>query len=102
MFTNYPSFSDVALILTHLGVFGILINRRNILMAVIAIELMFYGLNFYLIATSIELDDFMGEIYSIFVLALAAAESALALAFITAYFRLYENILIFDENNPSI
>jgi NADH:ubiquinone oxidoreductase subunit K len=44
----------------------------------------------------------MGEIYSIFVLALAAAESALALAFITAYFRLYENILIFDENNPSI
>ena len=102
MFTNYPSFSDVALILTHLGVFGILINRRNILMAVIAIELMFYGLNFYLIATSIELDDFMGEIYSIFVLALAAAESALALAFITAYFRLYENILIFDENNASI
>jgi NADH-quinone oxidoreductase subunit K len=102
MFTNYPSFSDVALILTHLGVFGILINRRNILMAVIAIELMFYGLNFYLIATSIELDDFMGEIYSIFVLALAAAESALALAFITAYFRLYENILIFDENNHSI
>ena len=102
MFIHSLSFSDVALILTHLGVFGILINRRNILMAVIAIELMFYGLNFYLIATSIELDDFMGEIYSIFVLALAAAESALALAFITAYFRLYENILIFDENNPSI
>lgn len=101
MYINYPCFSDIAIILTHLGMFGVLINRRNILMAVIAIELMFYGLNFYLIATSIEIDDFMGEIYSIFVLALAAAEASLALAFITAYFRLYENILIFNENENS-
>ena len=97
-----PSFSDIALIITNLGIFGVLLNRRNILMAVIAIELMFYGLNFYLIATSISIDDFMGEIYSIFVLALAAAESALALAFITAYFRLYENILIQNENEFDI
>ena len=88
---------DIGLFITFLGVCGVLVNRRNILMSVIAIELMFYGLNFYLIAISTEIDDITGEIYSIFVLTLAAAESALALAFITTYFTLYENILISEE-----
>jgi NADH-quinone oxidoreductase subunit K len=85
---------DIGLFITFLGVCGVLVNRRNILMSVIAIELMFYGLNFYLIAISTEIDDITGEIYSIFVLTLAAAESALALALLTAYFRTYKDILI--------
>jgi NADH-quinone oxidoreductase subunit K len=91
---SFLNFSDIGLIIAFLGACGILVNKRNILISVISIELMFYGLNFYLIALSVYLDDILGEIFSLFVLTLAAAESALALALITAYFRVYQNILI--------
>jgi len=88
---------NIGFILVFLGACGILVNKRNILISVIAIELMFYGLNFYLISLSIFLDDILGEILSLMVLTLAAAESALALALIMSYFRIYSNILI-NEN----
>jgi len=88
---------NTGLILVFLGACGVLVNKRNILISVIAIELMFYGLNFYLISLSIFLDDILGEILSLMVLTLAAAESALALALIMSYFRIYSNILI-NEN----
>ena len=88
---------NTGLILVFLGACGGLVNKRNILISVIAIELMFYGLNFYLISLSIFLDDILGEILSLMVLTLAAAESALALALIMSYFRIYSNILI-NEN----
>ncbi len=57
----------------------------------------FYGLNFFLVAISVYLDDMLGEVFSLFVLTLAAAESALALALITAYFRVYGNILLQEK-----
>jgi NADH-quinone oxidoreductase subunit K len=93
----FYSFLDIGIIIAFLGACGILINRKNILISVISIELMFYGLNFYLVTLSIYMDDIMGQIFSLFVLTLAAAESALALALITSYFRVYENILIHDN-----
>ena len=58
---------------------------------------MFYGLNFFLVAISVYLDDMIGEVFSLFILTLAAAESALALALITAYFRVYGNILLQEK-----
>jgi NADH-quinone oxidoreductase subunit K len=88
---------NTGLILIFLGACGVLVNKKNILISVISIELMFYGLNFYLISLSLFLDDILGEVLSLMVLTLAAAESALALALIMAYFRIYENILI-SEN----
>ena len=59
--------------------------------------MMFYGLNFFLVAISVYLDDMIGEVFSLFILTLAAAESALALALITAYFRVYGNILLQEK-----
>ena len=88
---------NTGLIIIFLGACGVLVNKKNILISVISIELMFYGLNFYLISLSLFLDDILGEVLSLMVLTLAAAESALALALIMAYFRIYENILI-SEN----
>ncbi len=85
---------EIGIIIVFLGACGILVNKRNILISVISIELMFYGLNFNLISTSLYLDDILGQIFSLFVLTLAAAESALALALIVAYFRIFWNILI--------
>jgi NADH-quinone oxidoreductase subunit K len=88
------SFSDMGLILAFLGASGIMVNQRNLLISIIAIELMFYGFNLYLISLSVYLDDLMGEMLALFVLTLAAAESALALALLSAYFRAYKDILI--------
>ncbi len=91
---SVSSFMEIGIIIVFLGACGILVNKRNILISVISIELMFYGLNFNLISTSLYLDDISGQIFSLFVLTLAAAESALALALIVAYFRVFWNILI--------
>ncbi len=85
---------EIGIIIVFLGACGILVNKRNILISVISIELMFYGLNFNLISTSLYLDDISGQIFSLFILTLAASESALALALIVAYFRVFYNILI--------
>jgi NADH:ubiquinone oxidoreductase subunit K len=59
---------------------------------------MFYGVNFFLVALSVYLDDMMGELFALFVLTLAAAESALALALITVYISVYTEIFYFKKN----
>jgi NADH-quinone oxidoreductase subunit K len=89
---NY--FTDIGLILCFLGICGILVNRRNILISIISIEIMFYGLNFYLITISLYLDDISGQILSLFILTIAAAESAIALALVMSYFKIFKDILL--------
>jgi len=85
--------ADLGLIICFLGMCGIFINTRNILISLISIEMMFYGLNIYLIALSLYLDDMAGLILSLFLLTIAAAESAIALALIMGYFKIYKEIL---------
>ena len=93
----FNKFIDLGLLVAFLGAFGILINKRHILLSIICIERMFYGVNFFLVALSVYLDDRLGELFALFVLTLAAGESALALALITAYFRVFGNILIAED-----
>ena len=95
--TSFHTFIDLGLLVAFIGAFGIFVNKRHILLSVICIEIRFYGLNFFLVAVSVYLDDRLGEVFSLFVLTLAAAESALALALITAYFRVYGNILLQEK-----
>ena len=95
--TSLHLFRDFGLLVSFLGAFGILVNKRHILLSMICIERRFYGLNFFLVTLSIYLDDRLGEMFALFVLTLAAAESALALALLTAYFRVYGNILLREE-----
>ena len=97
MFFFFHTFIDLGLFIACLGAFGILINKRHILLSIICIERIFYGVNFFLVTLSVYLDDRPGELFALFVLTLAAAESALALALITAYFRVFGNILINEE-----
>ena len=92
---NLTSFIDIGLFLCFLGIGGILINMQNILISIISIELMFYGLNFYLIIVSLLHFDIEGQILSLFILTIAAAESAIALALIMSYFKIFREI-IFD------
>jgi len=97
MLNYFHTFIDYGLLIAFLGAFGIFVNKRHILISVICIERRFYGVNFFLVALSIYLDDRLGELFALFVLTLAAAESALALGLITVYFRVYGNILLGDE-----
>ena len=89
---DLTTFIDIGLILCFLGICGILLNTRNILISIISIEIMFYGINLYLITISLYHDDIAGQILSLFILTIAAAESAIALALIMAYFKIYKDI----------
>lgn len=90
----YELFLQLGIIIVFLGLMGILMNRLNILLSIICIEVMFYGLNFLLISISLDLQDMLGQIFSLFVLTAAASESALALALIMIFFRIYNEVLI--------
>lgn len=90
---DLTSFIDVGLILCFLGICGILLNVKNVLISIISIEIMFYGINFYLITVSLYQDDISGQILSLFILTIAAAESAIALALIMSYFKIFRDIL---------
>jgi len=92
-FLDLSSFIDVGLILCFLGICGILLNVKNILISIISIEIMFYGINFYLITISLYHDDISGQLLSLFILTIAAAESAIALALIMSYFKIFRDIL---------
>lgn len=90
---NLTSFIDIGLILCFLGICGIVSNIKNILISIISIEIMFYGINFYLITLSLYHDDISGQILALFILTIAAAESAIALALIMSYFKIFKDIL---------
>ena len=100
---SFHRYTDLSLIVAFLGAFGLLVNQRHLLLSVLCIERRFYGLNLFLVALAVLLDDRLGELFALFVLTLAAAESALALALLRAYFRVYGNILLREElkNVPS-
>jgi NADH-quinone oxidoreductase subunit K len=69
------------------GVIGLILNRHNLLVILMSIELMLLGINLNFIIFSIYLDDFLGQIFSIYILTVAAAESAIGLAIFSIYYR---------------
>ncbi len=77
----------VSSILFVLGVLGIFINRRNIIIILMAIELILLSVNINLVAFSAYLGDLTGQIFSMFVLTVAAGEAAIGLAILVVYFR---------------
>lgn len=91
---SFHHFLEVSLIVAMIGMLGVLSNKRMLLLSVISIELMFYGLNLIFVIASLYLDDMAGEVSAIFILTLAGAESALALALIMSYYKTHLNIVI--------
>lgn len=77
-----------------IGIFGILLNRRNILIVLMCIELILLGVNLNFILFSMYLDDVYGQLFSLFILTVAAAESAIGLAILILYYRIRGNIYI--------
>lgn len=75
-----------------LGLLGIFYNSRNILLVLMSIELMLLSLNLNFVLSSIYLDDLIGQLFSFFILTIAAAESAIGLAIIIIYYRIRGDI----------
>ena len=88
----------VAAILFTIGVLGIFLNRRNIILMLMAIELILLAVNINLVAFSAFLNDLTGQIFAMFVLTVAAGEAAIGLAILVIYFRGRGTIAVDDVN----
>jgi len=89
---------SVAAILFTLGIFGIFLNRKNVIIILMSIELMLLAVNINLVAFSTRLGDLVGQIFAMFVLTVAAAEAAIGLAILVVYFRNRGTIRVEDIN----
>jgi NADH-quinone oxidoreductase subunit K len=83
---------NIVIALFLIGVLGLVLNRKNILITLMSIELMLLAINLNFIVFSIYLDDLAGYIFVLFILTIAAAESAIGLAILTIYYRLKNTI----------
>jgi len=88
----------VAAILFTLGVFGIFLNRKNVIIILMSIELMLLAVNINFIAFSVFLGDMVGQVFAMFILTVAAAEAAIGLAILVVYFRNRGSIAVEDVN----
>src|SRR6202021_2950511 len=91
-------FLSVAAILFTIGVFGIFINRKNVIVILMSIELMLLAVNINFVAFSVFQNNLLGQIFAMIVLTVAAAEAAIGLAILVVYFRNRGNIAVEDIN----
>jgi NADH-quinone oxidoreductase subunit K len=91
-------FLVVSAILLVLGVFGIFLNRKNIIIILMSIELILLAVNLNLVAFSASLGDLVGQVFAMFVLTVAAAEASIGLAIVVVYFRNRGSIQVEDVN----
>ncbi len=88
----------VAAILFTVGVFGILVNRKNVIIMLMSVELILLAVNINMVAFSSFLNDLVGQIFALLVLTVAAAEAAIGLAILVAFFRNRGSIAVEDIN----
>ena len=88
----------VAAVLFTLGVFGIFLNRKNVIIILMSVELILLAVNINLVAFSVYQGDLVGQVFALLVLAIAAAEAAIGLAIIVVYFRNRGSIAVEDIN----
>jgi len=88
----------VAAILFTLGLFGIFLNRKNVIIILMSIELMLLAVNINLVAFSTHMHDLAGQVFAMFVLTVAAAEAAIGLAILVVYHRNRGSIEVEDIN----
>ncbi len=88
----------VAAVLFTLGIAGIIVNRKNIIVILMSVELILLSVNINLVAFSAFLNDLTGQVFALFILTVAAAEAAIGLAILVAYFRNRGTIAVEDVN----
>ena len=88
----------VGAIMFTLGIFGIFLNRKNVIIILMSIELMLLAVNINFVAFSVFLNDMAGQVFAMLVLTVAAAEAAIGLAILVVYFRNRGSIAVEDVN----
>jgi NADH-quinone oxidoreductase subunit K len=86
-------------IIFTLGVFGIFVNRKNVIVILMSIELILLSVNINLVAFSVYLQNITGQIFTLFILTVAAAEAAIGLAILVVFFRNKGSIQVEDINS---
>jgi len=84
--------------LVVIGIFGLFLNRKNVIILLMSIELMLLAVNINLVAFSSFLGDLVGQVFTLFVLTVAAAEAAIGLAILVCFFRNRGTIAVEDVN----
>jgi NADH-quinone oxidoreductase subunit K len=88
----------VSAVVFSLGVFGIFLNRKNVIIILMSIELILLAVNINLVAFSAFLGDLVGQVFAMIILTVAAAEAAIGLAILVVYFRNRGSIAVEDIN----
>lgn len=86
----------VAAIIFTIGIFGIFLNRKNVIIIMMSVELILLAVNINLVAFSTALNDLVGQVFALLVLTVAAAEAAIGLAILVTYFRNRGSIAVDD------
>ena len=94
MLIDLAKYLTIALILFLIGISGIILNRKNIIVMLMSIELMLLAVNLNFIIFSVYLDDVMGQLFAILILTVAAAESAIGLAILVVYYRVRGSVTV--------
>ena len=98
MSIGLPHYLAVAAILFTIGVFGIFVNRKNVIVILMSVELILLAVNINLVAFSAHLGDLVGQVFALFVLTVAAAEAAIGLAILVVFYRNRGSIAVEDIN----
>jgi NADH-quinone oxidoreductase subunit K len=98
MSIGLPQYLGVAAVLFTIGVLGIFLNRRNIIVILMSVELILLAVNINFVAFSSFLGDLVGQVFALFVLTVAAAEAAIGLAILVVYFRNRGSVAVEDVN----
>jgi NADH-quinone oxidoreductase subunit K len=98
MTIGLSNYLAVAAILFTIGVVGIFLNRKNIIISLMSVELILLAVNLNFVAFSSYLGDLVGQVFALFVLTVAAAEAAIGLAILVVYFRNRGTIAVEDVN----
>nr|ATI10781.1 NADH dehydrogenase subunit 4L [Plenaster craigi] len=94
----YYEYLTVGIILFILGILGIVLNRSNLIIMLMSIELMLLAISVLFLINSMAIDNLMGQVFTIMILTVAAAESAIGLAILVAYYRIRGTIAIRSLN----
>lgn len=94
LYLFYTSYMNLSLILFLIGVLGFVLNRKNIILMLISIEIMLLAITFLILIASLNFDDILGQIYATYIISIAGAESAIGLGILVAFYRLRGSIAI--------
>ena len=94
LFVNLNFLLFVTILLFVIGLLGLILNKKNFLIVIISIELLLLAINFNFVIFSVYFDDIVGQIFVLFILTIAATESAIGLAILILYYKIHNTITI--------